>query len=65
MPVILAPNNHDLWLDSGTTDTKVISELLKPFDAIASRESRVNQVQNDNQACAAPVEVAAAQPGLF
>jgi len=33
MPVILSPDEYDLWLDPGMTDAKVVSELLKPYDA--------------------------------
>jgi putative SOS response-associated peptidase YedK len=69
MPVILAPSDYDLWLDPGMKDTKVVSEFLKPFDAIAMRSypvsSRVNHVRNDDEGCASAVDVAEAQPGLF
>lgn len=69
MPVILDPSDYDLWLDPGMKDTKGISQMLKPYDAIAMRShpvsSRVNHVQNDDEACAAPFELSEAQPGLF
>ena len=31
MPVILARDDYDLWLDPGITNVKVVAELLKPF----------------------------------
>lgn len=69
MPVILDPSDYDLWLDPGMKDTEGISQLLKPFDAIAMSShavsSRVNHVVNDDEACASPVELSQAQPGLF
>lgn len=69
MPVILDPQCYDLWLDPGTTDTTVISEFLKPFDARLMRcfpvSSRVNQPANDDSECSAPVEVTQTQGSLF
>jgi putative SOS response-associated peptidase YedK len=62
MPVILDPNDYDLWLDPGAKDTAALSQLLKPFDAHAMRcypvSSRVNQVQNDDAECSKPIELA-------
>jgi len=37
MPVILNPDNYDLWLDPGFTDVAAASEMLKPHDADAMR----------------------------
>jgi putative SOS response-associated peptidase YedK len=37
MPVILAPDSYDLWLDPGMRDVSVASDLLKPYDARAMR----------------------------
>lgn len=69
MPVILEPSDYDLWLDPGMKDTAAISDLLTPFDASAMRcypiSSRINQVAKDDESCAARVEVADAQTGLF
>ena len=69
MPVILASSDYDLWLDPGMKDSNVVSELLKPFDAFAMRSypvsTRINQVANDDESCAAPVEIAEVQRGLF
>jgi putative SOS response-associated peptidase YedK len=48
MPVILDPDNYDLWLDPGMTSVEVVSEMLKPYDARQMRSypvsSRVNHV---------------------
>jgi putative SOS response-associated peptidase YedK len=59
MPVILAKEDYDLWLDPGMSDVQAISELLRPYDASRMQcypvSSRVNQVQNDDAECSAPV----------
>jgi len=69
MPVILRRDDYDVWLDPGMTNVDAICDLLKPHDACKMRcypvSSRINQVANDDEACAAPVEIAEAQPGLF
>jgi putative SOS response-associated peptidase YedK len=69
MPVILDPDGYDLWLDPGMRDMRVVSDLLKPFDARLMRcypvSTRVNQVANDDAACSAPVELAEVQDRLF
>jgi putative SOS response-associated peptidase YedK len=69
MPVILRREDHAVWLDPRVTNIDAICELLKPYDASQMRcypvSSRINVVANDDQACAAPVEVPEAQPGLF
>jgi putative SOS response-associated peptidase YedK len=50
MPVILDPRCYDLWLDPNTTETTVVSEFLKPFDARLMScfpvSSRVNRPDN-------------------
>jgi|SRR5882724_1438469 len=64
MPVILSPDDFDLWLDPGLTDPMKISGLLKPFDARLMRvytvSSTVNKVENDGPECAE--EIAASEP---
>jgi len=61
MPVVLAREDYDLWLDPGMTDVQIISELLKPCDASRMRchpvSNRVNQVQNDDAECAGPIRM--------
>lgn len=60
MPVIVAPENYDVWLDPGMTKAEALTEMLKPFDAQLMRcfpvSTRVNQVKNDDAECARPVE---------
>jgi putative SOS response-associated peptidase YedK len=64
MPVILDPDDYDLWLDPGMRDAKAVTDLLKPFDAKLMGcypvSVRVNQVTNDDEECSRPV----AQPDL-
>jgi len=59
MPVILDPNDYDLWLDPGMTNTAAVMEMVRPFDARRMRSypvsSRVNQVQNDDAECSTPL----------
>ena len=61
MPVILAKDDYDLWLDPAVTSFQAVSELLKPYDASKMRcfpvSARVNQVQNDDVECTAPITV--------
>jgi putative SOS response-associated peptidase YedK len=61
MPVILSPDDYDLWLDPGVTDPAKISDLLRPFDARQMKahpvSSFVNKAGNDSPECAAEVAV--------
>ena len=69
MPVILNPDDYDLWLDPGFVDLTAVSELLKPFDARLMRcypvSARINQSANDDAECARPVEIQAPPQGLL
>jgi putative SOS response-associated peptidase YedK len=69
MPVILHPDSYDLWLDPGMQNVEAISELLKPFEPRPMRcypvSSRVNRVENDDEECSRPVELAEIQDRLF
>ena len=69
MPVILDPDSYDLWLDPWMRDMRVVSDLLKPFDARHMRcypvSTRINHVANDDELCSAPVEQAQTQDRLF
>jgi putative SOS response-associated peptidase YedK len=60
MPVILSPDNYDLWLDPTFRDTASLAGMLKPFDPSMMRRypvsNKVNQVQNDDADCARPLE---------
>jgi putative SOS response-associated peptidase YedK len=55
MPVILEPENYDLWLDPGFAKTEPILDLLKPCppESMLSWRvsSRVNSVLNDDASC--------------
>lgn len=59
MPVILSPDNYDLWLDPGFGDVTAVSEMLKPYDARLMRcfpvSTRINHAANDDPECCAPV----------
>ena len=69
MPVILDPDCYDSWLDPGMHDVRVVSDMLKPYDAQVMRcypvSSRVNHVANDDEGCSTRVEIAQAQSSLF
>lgn len=69
MPVVLDPDNYDLWLDPGAQNVAAISEFLKPFDARLMRcypvGTRLNHVANDDEECCRPVELAEVQNRLF
>lgn len=71
MPVILRPEDYDLWLDPGITDPERALELLKPFDARLMRacpvSTAVNRVENDGPECAQECDLPNAdrQPRLF
>jgi putative SOS response-associated peptidase YedK len=49
------------------TDVEALADLLKPFDARSMRSypvsNRVNQVQNDDAGCSAPVDLEATPQG--
>jgi putative SOS response-associated peptidase YedK len=51
------------------TNVEALADLLKPVDARSMRSypvsSRVNQAQNDDPECSAPVEIVEAQNRLF
>jgi putative SOS response-associated peptidase YedK len=67
MPVILNPDNYDLWLDPGFTDVTAVSEMLKPYDARLMRSytvsTRINHVANNDPECSAPVAAASPSQG--
>ncbi len=60
MPVILRPEDYDLWLDPGMKKVEALADLLKPFDARKMRRypvgTRVNSVKYDDPECAQSVE---------
>ena len=60
MPVILEPENYELWLDPGFKDLDTLTAMLKPFDPAQMKcypvSTLVNSPANDDSACAAEVE---------
>ena len=70
MPVILASENYDLWLDPGFRDVAEITAILTPFPAQQMLRylvgDRVNSVANDDAECSEPIQsLPPAQAGLF
>jgi len=69
MPVILDPDNYDLWLDPGMTNVEAVSEMSKSFDARLMKSypvnARINYVASDDALCSTPVELTETQAGLF
>ena len=69
MPVLLSPDNFDMWLDPGFAKVTEVTDLLKPYSGTMRRypvSSRVNAVANDDPACAESVTPKqSAQGGLF
>lgn len=55
MPVILEPEQYELWLDPGVTEPAHIQELLAPFDPRRMKKyplsPRVSNVKNDDPEC--------------
>jgi putative SOS response-associated peptidase YedK len=48
MPVLVAPDKYDLWLDPDVTDFKAIRDILKPYDAKLMRLYPVNRRLNNS-----------------
>jgi putative SOS response-associated peptidase YedK len=71
MPVIVRPDDYDLWLDPGVTDPKQLVELVKPFDARLMKKypisTAVNRVENEGPECAEEISTPQeeSQPKLF
>ena len=69
MPVILDPDDYDLWLDPGMTNVEAVSEMLRPFDSRLMRcypvSTRINYVANDDAECSAQIQLTGTQAGLF
>lgn len=59
MPVILAPDSYDRWLEPSLTDLQTLRELLKPYDSKAMKatpvSSAVNNPINEKPECIAPI----------
>jgi putative SOS response-associated peptidase YedK len=69
MPVILAADSYDLWLDPGFKNVQTVVNLAKPYDAGQMRcypiSPRINHVTNDDEGCSAHVELAEIQRQIF
>lgn len=69
MPVILKPEDYDLWLDPGVMDSARVADCLKPFDTRLMKKypvsTRVNRPENDDQDCAREIPIAEPTPRLF
>ena len=69
MPVILDPENYDLWLDPAMTNADAVSDLLKLFDSRLMRSypvsTRINHVADDDEECSVPIKLIQSQARLF
>lgn len=70
MPVILAPEDYEMWLTTDgedPTELSLLRHLLRPFDAAPMTaipvSTYVNNVRNEGPACIAPAAVAPASAG--
>ena len=61
MPVILEPENYELWLDPGFRDLDTLTGMLKPFDPAQMKchavSALVNSPANDDPECALETQV--------
>lgn len=59
MPVILPPEQYDLWLDPAFTNREELCAMLKPYDAAQMKKvpvsTRVNSPAYDDEECAKAV----------
>jgi putative SOS response-associated peptidase YedK len=69
MPVIVKPEDYELWLDPGFADMAALADCLKPFDPRLMKKypvgTRVNRAANDDAECAREVPSVSAMPTLF
>ncbi len=69
MPAMLRPEDYDLWLNPGITDSQRVVDCLKPFDSALMKKypvsTRVNRPENDDQECAREIPIAGPPPRLF
>jgi putative SOS response-associated peptidase YedK len=69
MPVIVNPDAYDLWLDPGMKDTRLVSDMLRPYEARQMRcypvSTRLNHAANDDEECSKRIELAESQATLF
>jgi putative SOS response-associated peptidase YedK len=59
MPVILSPEDYDVWLDPKVEDRKKLEEMLRPFPSSLMEaypvSTVVNNLQNDIENCVEPL----------
>jgi putative SOS response-associated peptidase YedK len=69
MPVILKPEDYELWLDPGVTNAALVTETLKAFDPRLMKKypisTRVNRAENDDEQCSQEVSIANTAQLLF
>jgi putative SOS response-associated peptidase YedK len=69
MPVILRPDDYDLWPDPDITDSRRVAGCLKPRDSTLMKKylvsTRVNRPENDDQECTREIPFAGPPPRLF
>jgi len=69
MPVMLRPEDYDLWLDRHYRYAQRAVDCLKPFDSALMKKypvsTRVNRPENDDQECAKEIPIEAPAPRLF
>ena len=60
MPVILAPEDWDVWLESEAKDAQALQNLLKPYPAEDMKawpvSTKVNSPRNDSVECMEALE---------
>ena len=61
MPVILNPEDYDIWLDPANINTSSLEQFLKPFPSDMMKQypvdAYVNNPQNDDPKCIEPLEI--------
>ena len=61
MPVIIDPDDYDLWLDRGLTDVRELRHLLSPYLAGLMKSQPVGRgvgdVRREGAECAAPLNM--------
>lgn len=69
MPVILAPEYSERWLDPSLQDAAKVVPLLQPFASNLMKRypvsTRVNWVANDGPECSSPADLSPAPATLF
>ncbi len=59
MPVIVTPDNYEVWLDPDVNEFATIRDILRPYDAAQMRRypvrTKLNNSRNEGADTAAPV----------